>query len=104
MAFIKPNKWLHHTHGTVKASYALFLLSEEKLAKMWNCLDSNEEPCSLHVTKKDGIARVCYKDMCFKLKVKWVNYVLSNNNIRETICSNYYTLCIKKMQQVKPLY
>lgn len=68
MAFIKPNKWLHHTHGTVKASYALFLLSEEKLAKMWNCLDSNEEPCSLHVTKKDGIARVCYKDMCFKLK------------------------------------
>lgn len=68
MAFIKPKHGLHHTQWTVKASWTFVNLSEEKLAKMWNCLDSNEEPCSINVTKRDGIARFCYTDMCFKLK------------------------------------
>eukprot|EP00105_Crassostrea_gigas_P039096 XP_019923244.1 PREDICTED: uncharacterized protein LOC109618891 [Crassostrea gigas] len=75
--------------------------NKEKLAKMWNCLDSNEEPCSINVTKRDGIARFCYTDMCFKLKQSRNNSKVKNQIkiemcIREKEChayvkKNYFT-------------
>lgn len=100
MALINPNKGLHHTHWTVKASWPLDILSEEKLAQMWNCVDSSKELCAL-VTKSDGIARLCYKDMCFKLKQNKMGKLCIKSTQHSKKCSNYYTLCIKNMQQVK---